>query len=320
MKRRQFLTHTASAAAMLGCFPASLGALERETAPGKIERRALGRTGEKLSLLGFGGFALNGSTPEQAAQWVRAAHDAGVNYFDIAPTYGNAQERLGPALAPFRKNVFLACKTGQRKRAGAAAELDRSLKTLETDHLDLYQLHAVTTLTDVDTIFSDDGAIRAFEEAKQAGKVRFLGFSAHSVEAALALMDRYAFDTILFPVNYATWTAGNFGPQVLAKAQEKRMGILALKAMAKGPWPKDADRQAFPNCWYQPMTDPAEALLGLRFTLSHPVTAAVHPADPKCMKLALQLAPKFTPLEPEEAEALKRKAMTAGLIFKYPRA
>ena len=145
----------------------------------------------------------------------------------------------------------------------------------------------------MDAIFSEEGAIHAFEEARKAGRVRLIGFSAHSVEAATALLDRYKFDTILFPVNYGTWHAGNFGPQVLAKAQEKKMGILALKAMAKRPWPKDAERFA-PNCWYEPMTNSEEALNALRFTLSHPITAAIHPADPKCLKLALELVPKFT--------------------------
>ena len=318
MKRRTFLKGAASAAAMLTSFPATLSAVEREVAPGRIERRSLGRTGEKLSLIGFGGLALKGSTPEGAGQLVREAIEAGVNYFDVAPSYGDAEERLGPALAPFRHQVFLACKTTERHQAGAAAELDRSLDHLRTDHVDLYQLHAVTTPAEVDAIFSAEGAIHAFTAAQKAGKARFLGFSAHSVEAAMALMDRFDFDTILFPVNYATWNAGNFGPQVLARAREKAMGILALKAMAKRPWPKDAPHFA-PNCWYEPMTDPEEALLGLRFTLSHPVTAAVTPAHPPCLQLALKLAPRFTPLQPDEVEAMKRKAMTVGLLFKYPR-
>ena len=320
MKRRQFLKKTVSTAALLGCFPASLTAIERETSTGNLERRSLGRTGEKLSIIGFGGLALKGSTPADASRWVRLACEAGVNYFDVAPSYGDAEERLGPALEPFRKDVFLACKTDQRKRAGVADELDRSLKRLRTDHVDLYQLHAVTRLEDVETVLGDDGALRAFEDAKKAGKIRFIGFSAHSVEAALALMDRYPFDTILFPVNYATWTAGDFGPQVLAKAHEKRIGILALKAMAKGRWPAEADRSTYPNCWYQPFSDSDEALLALRFTLSHPVTAAVHPADPKCLKMALQLAPKFTPLKTEEVESLKQQATKVGLLFKYPQA
>jgi predicted aldo/keto reductase-like oxidoreductase len=317
MKRREFLQTTAATAAMLSCFPPTLGAIERDTTS-RMEKRALGKTGEKLSILGFGSFVLDKSTPEQAAQWVREAYEAGINYFDVAPTYGIAEERLGPVLAPYRKNVFLACKTTQRSKNEANTELEQSLTRLRTDHVDLYQLHAVTTLAEVEQIFGLSGAIHAFESAKKAGKTRFLGFSAHSVESALALMDRYAFDTILFPVNYATWHAGNFGPQVLAKAQAKQMGILAIKALAKRPWQKGAPRTA-PKCWYEPFTQPDEAMLALRFTLSHPVTAAVTPADEKCMQLALSLAPKFTPLSAAEAEAIKKNAMTQEPIFRYPR-
>ena len=319
MKRREFLKNAAAAAAMLSCFPATLSAIERDTTSGRIERRALGRTGEKLSIIGFGGFVLNRSTPEQASEWVRLALESGVNYFDVAPEYGRAEERMGPALEPFRKQVFLSCKTAQRHKSAALTELDRSLERLRTDHFDLYQLHHVTRPDEVETIFSDDGAIHAFEEAKRAGKVRFLGFSAHSVEAALALMDRFAFDTIMFPVNYATWHAGHFGPQVLARAHEKQMGILALKAMAKRPWPKGADRSAHPGCWYEPMTNPDEALMGLRFTLSHPATTALTPTDAGCLKLALSLAPKITPLQPDEVLAIKEKALATPPLFRYPR-
>ncbi len=285
--------------------------------PGKLEHRSLGKTGRKLSIIGFGGLMLKDKTPEESAQLVRLAYEAGVNYFDVAPSYGNAEERLGPALEPHRKDVFLACKTGRRDAQGATQELERSLKHLRTDHFDVYQLHAVTTTKDVDAIFAEDGAIHAFEQARLAGKVRLLGFSAHSVEAALALMDRFDFDTILFPINYATWNAGNFGPQVLAKASEKNMGILALKSMAKQPWPKGADRSAHPNCWYEPMTDPEEALMGLRFTLSHPVTAAVTPADPQCLKVALQVAPSFRPLQAAEVEKIKQAAANVEPLFRY---
>jgi len=284
-----------------------------------MERRALGKTGLKLSMLGFGGFALNGATPEQARELILRAYEAGVNYYDVAPSYGNAQERMGPALKSIRQKVFLACKTAKRTREDARAELERSLQELQTDHFDIYQLHHVTTLEEVETIFGPNGAIHAFVEARQAGKVRLIGFSAHSVEAALSLMDRFDFDTIMFPVNYATWHAGNFGPQVLARAQEKKMGILALKAMAKRPWPEGANRQEYPNCWYQPMTEPAEALMGLRFTLSHPVTAALPPADPKSLALALQVLPDFKPLSASEAMEMKRQALAEKPLFRYPR-
>jgi aryl-alcohol dehydrogenase-like predicted oxidoreductase len=317
MKRRDFLKGAAATATFMSCFPATLAGVQREIPGNGIERRTLGKTGQKLSVIGFGSFLLRDSTPDQARQWVREAFEAGVNYYDVAPTYGPAEELLGPALEPYRDRVFLACKTTQRTKAMAAEELDRSLKRLRTDHFDLYQLHAVTKIDEVETIFGPNGAIQAFQEAKQAGKVRFLGFSAHSVEAAMALLEQFDFDSILFPVNYATWHAGNFGSQVLAKAKDKNVGILALKAMAKRPWPNGADRSAHPICWYEPMTDPEEALMALRFTLSHPVTAAVSPADYTCLKLALQVIPRFEPLTAEEAETIKRKAMKEEPIFKY---
>jgi predicted aldo/keto reductase-like oxidoreductase len=318
MKRRTFLGETAAAAAMLSCFPACLSGVARETPRGKIERRTLGKTGHRLSIIGFGGLTLKDSTPEDAAALVREAFEAGVNYFDVAPSYGNSEERLGPALEPYRKDVFLACKTNKRKRAEAAEELDRSLARLRTDHFDLYQLHAVTKVEDVETVFGAGGAMEAIDEGKRAGKIRFVGFSAHSVEAAMALMNRYDFDTILFPVNYATWHAGNFGPQALETARKKRMGILALKAMAKQPWQPGADRSAFPNCWYEPMTSPEEALTGLRFTLSHAVTAAIPPASPQCMRLAMGLAPKIKPLKKAEIASIKEKAMGVAPLFRYP--
>lgn len=318
MKRRDFLQGSAAAAAMLTCFPAGFAAVTRDQTPGRLERRSLGRTGRMLSVLGFGGIVVKDATPEQASQRVREAIEAGVNYFDVAPTYGDAEEKLGPALEPYRKDVFLACKTTQRKAAGATAELERSLQRLRTDHVDLYQFHAVTTPEDVETIWGPGGAAEAFVAARQAGKVRFLGFSAHSVEAALAMMDRFKFDTILFPFNFATWHAGNFGPQVLAKATEQGLGILALKAMAKRPWPQGA-AHTYPKCWYEPLSEPAEAKLGLRFTLSHPITAAIPPGDERLFHLALTLAKDLSPLTDTEAAALKEQALKGEPIFRYPR-
>ena len=318
MDRRDFLK-TAGAGAMLGVFPASLDGVQREQGARGLERRSLGRTGERLSIIGFGGIVVMNATTDQAARRVAEAIEAGINYFDVAPSYGNAEEMLGPALEPYRKGVFLACKTQERTRDGALAELERSLKRMRTDHFDLYQHHAVTKPEDVAKILGPGGAMEAFESARKAGKVRFVGFSAHSVEAALAMMNGYSFDTILFPFNYATWHAGNFGPQVLAKAKEKQMGLLALKAVAKGPWAKDAKRK-YAKCWYEPFDQPEDVLMGLRFTLSHPITAAVPPGDENIFKMAMGLASRFTPLSNEEVEAIKKKALAASPLFKYPQA
>jgi len=112
-----------------------------------------------LSIIGFGGIVVKDAKPEDASVLVKLAIDSGINYFDVAPSYGDAEIKLGPALEPYRKNVFLACKTTKRTKDESRAELEQSLQHLRTDHFDLYQLHAVTTIEDVNTIFGPDGAI-----------------------------------------------------------------------------------------------------------------------------------------------------------------
>lgn len=316
MKRRDFVKTATMAAPVLSLFPADLSSVARIKEPGKIEKRMLGKTGQMLSMIGFGGIVVMDTTSEQASAMVKLAIGAGVNYFDVAPSYGNAEIMLGPALEPYRKDVFLACKTTERTKAGSRKELEQSLKNLRTDHFDLYQHHAVTKMEDVDTILGPGGAMETFLEARKEGKVRFIGFSAHSVQAALAMMDRFDFDTILFPFNYATWFAGNFGPQVLAKAQEKKMGILALKSMAKGPWKEGADKSKYPKCWYEPLATRDEIRMGLRFTLSHPVTAAVPPGDNELYKTALSLKDEIKPLEKKEIEQIKQMALSGVPLFR----
>ena len=318
MKRRDFIRTTSLIAPAMSLFPADLSFIARESGKGNLEKRSLGKTGKMLSMIGFGGIMVRDLTPEASSSIVKIAIDAGVNYFDIAPAYGDAILKLGPALEPYRKDVFLSCKTGGRKKEDARKDLEKSLRDMRTDHFDLYQLHAVTTIDDVNTILGKGGAMETFLEAREEGKIRLIGFSAHSVEAAMALMNRFDFDTILFPVNLTTWYAGNFGPQVLALAQEKKMGILAIKAMARRPWPDGADKSKYPRCWYEPLTDDAEIRMGLRFTLSHPVTAALPSGETELFKIALNLRAQLEPLGKKEVEEIKAKALNGEPIFRYP--
>ena len=280
-----------------------------------MEKRILGGTGERLSIIGFGGIAVSGVEQSEADTLVREAIDSGVNYFDVAPSYGNAQERLGPALEEFRKDVFLACKTVERGKEGAAAELRESLKMLRTDHFDLYQLHGMASDDDLQKAMGPGGAIEALVKAREQGLTRYLGFSAHSAEVALALMDRFDFDTVLFPINWVCYFNANFGPQVIAKAKDKGMGRLALKAMARTTREK-GERNEYPKCWYKPVTDPEETALAIRFTLSQPITAAVTPGDPRLLRRALDVGNKFKPLMDTEYEDLKRRAEGLEPIFK----
>lgn len=318
MERRQFLK-TGTAAGLIGSARMldSLATAEQgANSAAPIPKRSLGKTGEKLSIVGFAGIVVMENSPSFASNIVAEAVDRGINYFDVAPTYGNAQERLGPALQPYRNKVFLACKTEDRTKDGSAKLLDESLRLLRTDHVDLYQFHALSKMSDLEQIFGPNGALETFEAAKKAGKLRFIGFSAHSVEVALAAMDRYPFDTILFPVNFVLFSQANFGPQVLAKARQKELGILALKGMAKTTWtPSEKSDHPHPKCWYKPAAFPEEAALGLRWTLSQPITAAIPPGDERYFRLGMDIGQNFQSITEAEHQRLVAGATGVNPIF-----
>src|ERR1035437_6551009 len=183
MKRREFLKQAAVTAATVATTSQLHASAKMSSNP--IARRTLGKTGEQLSIIGFGGIVVMDEETGAAANIVAEAVDRGVNYFDVAPSYGNAQERLGPALAPYRNKSFLACKTDGLTRETARADLENSLKLLKTDHFDLYQFHALTKMADLDKALGPGGAIETMEAAKKEGKIRYIGFSVHSAETAL---------------------------------------------------------------------------------------------------------------------------------------
>ncbi len=324
MNRRDLLRKAAASGAAIAAegllirgAAAEAASRPAETSGAKLPLRSYGRKGVQISVLGFPGFALKDVPEDEVKRALAMSIERGITYFDVAPTYGDAQQRLGPALEPYRKGVFLACKTTERTAAGAKKELQNSLKVLRTDHFDLYQLHAITTMADVDTAFGKGGAMETFLEARKEGIVRHIGFSAHSIEAAVAAMDRYDFDSALVPMNFASWHTGGFGPQIVEAAAKKGVTLLALKAMARQKWPKnDPQKSKFPRCWYQPTTDRHEAELCLRFTLSQPVAAAIPPADLSLLPMAIDIASKFRPLEPEGLAELKRAAAAWDPVFR----
>jgi aryl-alcohol dehydrogenase-like predicted oxidoreductase len=283
-----------------------------------MEKRKLGSTPEMLSVVGFGGILVMDETPADASRFVAAAIDRGINYFDVAPSYGNAETRLGPALEPYRKQVFLACKTGKRDAAGAEQELHESLQRMRTDHFDLYQLHAVTSDEDVQQILAPGGALETFVKARQQGLVRYLGFSAHSESAALALMEAFDFNTILFPLNWTCWYQGSFAQRVLPVARQKGLGILALKALCKRAWGKEEEHR-WSKTWYSPVDTFEEASLALRFTLSLPgVVAATSPGHFELFQWMCDAAEAFTSLTPAEMEEVQQRS--AGLEPIFPQA
>jgi len=268
---------------------------------GDIPRRVLGRTGEKLTIIGQGGARFHLVPFEEGKAVVRRAYDLGINYFDMARSYaeGHAEEVYGAVIPAFRKNIFLTTKSGQRTRKGAEAELETSLKTMKTDHVDLWQMHGVNRMEDIQRIFAPGGAIEAFEAAKKAGKCRFIGYSNCRDPQVHVEMLKHAerFDTALMPLHAAD-TAFSEGPAMsfektaLPAALERGVGIFAIKV--------------FGNAF---LLRPFSVGDCLRYTLSLPITAApLGFCTIGQLEDDVRIAQNFKPLAAEEMKALRARA------------
>lgn len=317
MERRDFLKTSIATAGACAIGEVARGQ-EGSTNMATLPLRAFGDTGVQLSIIGFGGIIVMNEEQNQANRVVAEAIERGVNYFDVAPGYGDAEIKLGPALEPYRKNVFLACKTGQRERAGAESEFNRSLERLRTNYFDLYQLHGIVDVeTDVDAVFVKGGVMDMLVEKQKAGQIRHIGFSVHTIEAAEAALDRFDFASVLFPVNFACYGKNDWGPQIMKKAQEVGAARLALKAMARQRWSSDEQRKnsAHTKCWYEPLSDREEASRALRWTLAQPVTAAIPPGHDDLFRMAVDIASGSLDLPSEEEEMLMASADSLQPIF-----
>ncbi len=318
MNRRDFL----KAAAMTTAAAISAKGWSADGNAARLPRRRFGRHEEMLSIVGFAGVAIKGIKDQQRVnRAVARAYEMGCNYFDVAPKYGNAQNVMGPALAPYRKNVFLSCKTAERTADGARAELKKSLELLKTDHFDLYQLHHVRDVAkEVDVLFGKGGAMEVLQEAKKQGQVKYLGFSAHTVEAALELMKRFDFDSIMFPINFASFYKGNFGPEVVKLADQKQMAKIAIKPLCRQDWPRRSDTTGggrWTKMWYQPITDPREAELALKWAYTQGITTAMPPGEEELQFFAIETALKLNaPMTDDELKQLKELAMTLNPTFR----
>lgn len=239
----------------------------------------LGKTGLSVSAVVFGGIINMDEAQSDADSHVARAIDAGVNYFDVAPTYGDAEERLGPALAPYRKDVLLACKTEERTAAGAREKLEASLKRLKTDHFDVYQLHALATDADLDRAFGPGGAMEVVLKAKRDGIIRCVGFSAHNEDVALRALTMYDFDTVLFPLNWALGIVTGWGDRISRAARDKNLGLLGMKSLVRRQW-REGEPRPYPKSWCQPLWgDEALSVAAMKYAVLKGAHTLVPPGN-----------------------------------------
>ena len=324
MKRRSFLKVAGSVAGgYLVCTGATLraaaaGSTGKDEEVAALPRRLVGRTGKKVSIVGFPGIALIHYDQKRCTGALHEAFDRGVNYFDVAPAYGNgdAEIKMGIGLQGIdRSRIFLACKTKMRDREGARKELERSLEWLKTDYFDLYQMHHIRTPQEVEQALGPDGAIHTFLKAKQEGKVRHFGLSAHTTKGALAALKGFRFDTIMFPINFVEYFQMGFGKPILDLANKQGVGVLAMKPISAGAWPQDAQRTR--RYWYRPLEEAGDIDLALRFALSQePVAAGIPTGFLDLLDKAIPVGQSYRPITESETQKLKQLAGTHHSLFR----
>lgn len=257
-----------------------------------MEYRKFGNTGINISAVSYGGIVSAGKydgfdypddCQESSDRYVSWAIDRGINYFDVGPRYGNAQEQLGNSLKPYRNKVYLACKTGQRSRAEAEKELADSLKMLHTDHLDVYQLHSISSTKDVEAAFAPGGVMELMRELKEKGIAANIGFSAHNEDAAIRMIELYDFDSVLFPFNWFMNMEHGMGSRLIKLAKERNMGILSMKSFIERKWDSNEERYAskFPKSWCKPIDveDTAFGTAAMKYALSLGVDTLIPPGN-----------------------------------------
>jgi uncharacterized protein len=296
MKRRTLLGGLAGSA-LVGVGSEAVHAQAAKVKAGDIPKRVFGKTGEKLTVIGLasGRFHLAGGE-EDAVALTRHAVALGINYFDTAHTYwgGRSEEVYGKALKDARKKVFVTTKSNKRTRQGAEEDLHTSLRKLQTDYLDLWQVHEIMTLEEVEKVFAPGGAIEAFEAAKKAGKARFIGFTGHRDPAVhLEMLRRYdKWDTILMPLHVADPHYLSFEQQVLPVAVARGMGIQGMKNFGNA---KLLQSFSVREC--------------LSYVLSLPIhCTTVGCTTPGQLEDDVRIAQSFTPLAEGQMAALRQRA------------
>lgn len=283
-----------------------------------MEKRRLGRTGHMSSVAIFGAAALRQATQWEADATLQQVTAGGVNHIDVAPSYGLAEERLAPWLVQERDRFFLGCKTQERTRAGAAAELQRSLDRLQVDAFDLYQLHTITCLEVLDQVTGPGGALEALLDAREEGLTRFIGITSHFQDAPSVLMEalsRFDFDTVLFPLSFVQYAVPAFrrsASELLLHCRERDVGVMIIKAIARGPW---EDRPKAYNTRYEPFENASQIRTAVRFSLSHDVTGICTAAEATLLPLILEACERFTPMSAVEQHGLVESAVGREPFF-----
>jgi predicted aldo/keto reductase-like oxidoreductase len=279
-----------------------------------VEQRRLGRLGHQSSVLIYGAAALSEVDQDTADASVRLALDAGINHFDVAAGYGDAELRLGPWMPTVRDRIFLATKTGLRGRDEAWAQINHSLERLQTDHLDLIQIHAVGDLEELDLVTRPGGSLGAVVRAREEGLAGAVGITGHGHQAPAThreALRRFPFDTVLSPLNYVLGQDPAYLADyqaLVAEVQAQDAGLMIIKAVSRRNWPEEPVEHGY-GTWYEPFDDQERISAAVAWVLSHPeVTGIATPGDVRLLPLLIEAERRLAETSLAEAEAVLARA------------
>ncbi len=276
-----------------------------------MKTRRFGRTGHESTLAIFGAAAFYEISQEQADRTMELVIASGINHIDVAPGYGQAEQRLGPWLATERSRFFLGCKTTERTSLGAHDELRRSLDRLQVTNFDLYQFHAVGSMEELDQVTRPGGALEAVVKARDEGLVKFVGITGHGLDVPrvfLEALQRFDFDSVLFPLNFILYSNTDYRQQaeeLLAICARRDIGVMVIKSIARGPW---GNKQKKNTTWYEPFVDRDWITKSITFALSQPVTGICTPGDVTLLPLVLEACENFSVYSEAEQAAMIARA------------
>jgi aryl-alcohol dehydrogenase-like predicted oxidoreductase len=266
-----------------------------------------GQTGHTSTRIIFGAAAIGAMKQERADQVLETLLECGINHIDVAAMYGDAELRLAPWMRERRSEFFLATKTGDRTREAAKASIERSLSRMEVDQVDLIQLHNLTDDEGWEQAMGPGGALEALIEARDQGKVRFLGVTGHGIRVArmhLRSLERFEFDSVLLPYNYSMMQNEDYASdfeELLAVCAGRGIAVQTIKAIARRRWQEGDSQKKF--SWYEPIRDPEAIERAVNWALSKPGIFVNSSSDATLLSATLDAAARF---EPGEADALNR--------------
>ncbi len=278
-----------------------------------IPKAPFGRTGHESSRVLFGGAALAEENQADSDKTLELLFEYGINHIDTAASYGEAELRIGPWMARYRDKFFLATKTEKRTYKGAWEELENSRRRLQSDVIDLWQMHVLVDEEGWQTAMGPDGALKAFMEAREKGYVRFLGVTGHGVQAPdyhLRSLEKYDFDAVLLPWNYSMSLNEEYRKRfddLAGLCREKEIALQTIKSLCRRPWPEGVKTR---KTWYEPLEDKDDIALAVSYILGNSQMFLNSVGDIRILPLVLKGAEAFGKgvISPPDGDRMKQLA------------